>query len=512
MVTVIDLFRDIRTSYALYWQEYRRRIGAAILALGGFSLLVLWIFSIIYDDWSGDWKHIAELSHPLTLLLAFLGGVWTSGLISARLSDLRSRTLPPPLEEQEDPTTKPWRRINHSFPDLGWIPDIPWNERQVIRQQLRWTARWGLPVFEFLREETGTRNYRIFSFFGPARFLRIHMNPSELDLWYRTLVTDHLGKEALEKEAIFDERFLRCLKPLSLRKATNAHLKYKQLPATPFKSSGSVWAQLFPYAHGVEHYNGKELRELESVANAIGRLQASLQRLDCTLDASERDRLCKNPRTDRLRTSGEVDTDWNRIVEKVEEVKEQREGNHFAKLLSDMELQEVGKWIQEASRLRNGEERRSLLLHDVHPHNVFCKESRCVLIYDYSWIGYWPHSLVVALSLHRFVREYAIKNADDGCGDSREERIRKLVATGISSFLNSYEGKPKRKNLPNLPSEFRSNLKAYIRCSNIDKLLASFEIGLGIKEESLGRSRERQLGEGRKFVRFMKEAEEFSDF
>lgn len=358
-------------------------------------------------------------------------------------------------------------------------------------------------MFEYLREETGTRNYRVFSLFGPARFLRIYMNPSKLDLWSRKLVTNHL-----EKEEIFDERFLRCLKPLSLRKQADADFKYKVLAAPPFKSFGNVWVQVFPYAHGVEHYNGKKLSELESVANAIGCLQASLQKLDCSLGDGARENLCKKPRTDPLRTKDAIEGAWKTIKQ---ESSKQQEGNHFAKLLDDTGLDKVTEWIRESSRLRNGEERQLLLLHDVHPHNVFCKENRCVLVYDYSGIGYWPHSLVVALSLHRFVREYAIKNADDGCGNSNEEKIRKLVTTGISSFLNFYEGNPRRENLPNLPSEFRSNLKTYIRCSNIDKLLASFEIGLGIREESLGRSLERQLGEARKFVRFMKEAEEFSD-
>ena len=418
----------------------------------------------------------------------------------------RSQVLLPLLEEQEDATTKPWRLINHSFPDIGWIPDIPWNEQKIIRQQRRWKS-WGLPVFEWLREETGTKNYRIFSFLGPARLFRIHMNPSKLDLMCRKIVTDHL-----ENEAIFDRRFLRCLKPLLLRKPTNSFLMYKELPSLSFKSFGNVWLQLFPYAHGVEHYNGKELSELENVADALGRVQASLQGLAGTRENGVLDKLRQNPENNplvyELRITTKIQQDWEKILKKANE----QQDNDFARILSDEgvlddgEKGELTQWVIEASKLRNSKEKKFLLLHDIHPHNVFCKEMRCVLIYDYTWIGDWTHSLVLAFSVHRFVREYAIKNAI-----TSKDKIRHFVRRGTSSFLKSYEGNPRRENLPDLPSDFRSNLKTYIRCSNIEKLLGTFEKGLGITEENRGRSLERQLGEARKFVRFMKEAEEFSD-
>ena len=64
-------------------------------------------------------------------------------------------------------------------------------------------------------------------------------------------------------------------------------------------------------------------------------------------------------------------------------------------------------------------------------------------------------------------------------------------------------------DLPPLPDDFETNLGAIIRCSNMDKMLGSFEMGVGLNEDVRMRSKERGLGEARKFVRFMKESEVF---
>ena len=365
-------------------------------------------------------------------------------------------------------------------------------------------------------KETGTENYRVFSILGLPRFIRIHRFPDKVDLECRSRIVAHL-----RETCAFHLRLFRYLEPLPIRKPDceeDRTLQKISLSESCFAPDRDVWIQMFPYLDIDTHYRGREATELESTAEVFGRLQAKLQSLNLDDRDYLRKNLCKNPLVGRRRTGEQLIRDWRLILDAARDSESQ---NPFSQILkAEKELNDgenwcLTKWVNESAQLREHQSGDDTypLLHDVHPHNVLCKDSKCVLIYDYSWCGFWPHAWVVAFSLHRFVREYAIENAKTEILRHRDDslhtpKVKEFVEKGMHLFLESYRH-ASGPDLPPLPRDFETNLGAYIRCSNMDKMLGAFEKGLGLDEEIRMRPEERRLGEARKFVRFMKESEVF---
>ena len=509
-------------SWKLYWHEYRPRFAIGLIVTSGFLLAIIWLVNVIVWPGKTDGPSLNELAPPIFVLLAYFVGFAAKNYLPESADKHRRTPIPMALERTEDPTTRPWRPTNHSFPDIRWSPEIEADRLKALRgfcqeQESPWN-RGFLKMFERLLEETGTENYRAISIFGPARFIRIHKVTDIGDLRCRHRVVAHLTNTS-----VFHSDYIRCLEPLPIRNPDPEHhpddrvLRKRTLSESCFAPHGDVWVQMFPCIDINTHYTGETEDELVSVAGVFGRIQAELQSANASDDEYLNQNHSKNPLVDTRRDAGKLEKDWSAILNVANDLGSE---NPFIELLMcENELTDEGEgqltqWVEEAAFFRESGSKEFLLLHDVHPHNVFCKDNKCVLIYDYSWIGRWPHSWVVALSLHRFVREYVIKNIKK---EEREyieregehpQKLKEFCARGACLFLDSYRKSCPQTLLP-LPTDFEANLGAYIRCANMDKMLGAFGKGLGMHEEIRMRPRDRLVGEARKFIRLMKESEAF---
>ncbi len=161
-----------------------------------------------------------------------------------------------------------------------------------------------------------------------------------------------------------------------------------------------------------------------------------------------------------------------------------------------------------------------LYLHDFHPHNTLFhgndKYKGCVLIYDFTHTDLWDHRWVVAFSLHRFVREHILRPSNEFGAEGAVEKsatdIANICRNCAKFFISEYESGYYSGcgRVSGLDNEFFSNLSTFIKCSNIGKLISVTEKLSEVAPDSYGRSEERILGEFRKFVKFMDEADSFA--
>ena len=435
-----------------------------------------------------QWADTKQWLEPL-LTLILLGVAWLTGSqIFSDLSALRANAQALPLESNEDPTTEPWRITNHSIHEIRWNPET--NSEHLKTLCSFWSehcSHWPraiFPRFDHLLEETSTINFRVQSLFEEIRFLRLHRAPLAGELECRRLLAERL------KEAnIFPQRFANYLIPVPL----NSGLFSQAVLHSSFAPAGRVIGEVLPYAKEVTHFTGRNVTEVESVGRLLGSVQSVLQNFNENIRKSLR------PLTSLARNSLPSADDLVEYWKKIETLEQQASLLHpFARLIK-LEPK-VKDWVREAIETRKFQNDKNLflLLHDVHPHNVFCKNGECVLIYDYQWLGFWPHGHVIAFTLHRFVRELVVKDENTSADRQR------TIDEGVQYFLKAYQNSC---SLP-LPDDFHANLSAYIRSSNMDKLLNSFWYGLS-GQDPLQRSEARLFGEARKFIRYMKEAREF---
>ena len=486
----------------------------AVIAIGIVISLLLWLLAV----WMTEPFVAITIFEPLAWLMGSILAVILGERFTERMARITSEPRPVLLEDREDQTARPWRKINHSFPEIHWSPEIEQQHLKELvhfyyKQERIWNRNY-FAIFEELIEKTGTINYRIFSILGPARFIRIDKTANLIDLKCRRSVVVHL-----RETSVFRDEFLRGFEPIAIRtpdledERKNQPLHKKTLLSSHFKKDGPVFIQMFPYIDVNMHYTGKDDEELVSVAAAFGRLQSRLQ----CLDEDKYEQLKKNSKeNDLIRPEEDAESLlrlWLKILKAAEDKGPE---DLYAQLLKvENKNGRLTEWVEESASLRaKSDENKYLLLHDVHPHNVICKNSECVLIYDYSWIGSWRHSLVVAFSLHRFVREYLIRNSSESdimkIDESQEQPpwVKDLCKKGAYLFLSSYREHCGQDLIP-LPDDFETELGKYIRSSNMGKMFGIFQDGLGLNDDIRMRPEARNLGEARKFVRFMKESEAF---
>ena len=466
-------------------------------------LLVIWLVKDIHNNFE----------EPLIIIIGLIISVILGTGIVKEISDIRTRFVNLPLESLEDPSIDPWGLTNHSISEIKWNLETNIEHNKLLLDickkqfpcgNIIWSVPGFNPIFERLLEETATLNYRILYLHDKPQFLRIHKLKNPQDLTSRINVTEYL-----RKETIFSDKYLDYISPLTFRKSDlndDKETNFLNLRHTSFLSHGEVLAELFPYAEGVTHYSGNTIEELVSVAECFGNLQEILHKLpirDKELYQELDDSSKKNPLIVRPFTAKEINEKWLDINKNL-----QKKPNSYDPVVNLLKQEEINKiiteWVKNAEDERAKEEKEEkkdnyFLLHDVHPHNIFCIDKKCQLIYDFSWIGNWPHSCVVAFTLHRFVREYAM-DKDRKKSKSREN----LIKTGSIAFIEAYRANCRL----DLKDDFETNLRSYIRPLNIDKMLKSIHDYLST-DDIRQRSPARRLGEVRKFIRYMKEADEF---
>ena len=111
------------------------------------------------------------------------------------------------------------------------------------------------------------------------------------------------------------------------------------------------------------------------------------------------------------------------------------------------------------------------------------------------------------------MREYIIKfkerSPNSDWGKEINEKAKEFFNIYQDVYNNSFKDDDNYKDIElSLPDDFKSNISGYIMSANMDKLLHVSTNFLSGKDP-LQRSIERQLGEVRKFIRYMHEAEKF---
>lgn len=512
---LLDLRATIR-----WWLTSRRGTAIALAVAMVTTAMGLLIYSLV--DRAATWP---ESAVALVLIIA----AFSSGTeIFAAISSARAKASPQPLELSEDQTTLPWRMTDHSIPDQRWKPEDSLERRKDLHDF--WVRKYArlprgiLPGFKRLLEDTSSINYRVTSV-GKKRFLRLHRKsgPKDIECHRR-------AAEALIGAKVFPARLGNYVVPLRLKGKHD----YAPISGVNF-GWGEMIGEVFPYLKGVEHFAGRSPDELRSVGRLLGKVQMALQDLD-----EETVEFLK-PLTDKKRNRGFDNTEeLQKSHAQFKELLRVARHTGFAQMVKapdrDGNKDEtcISRWFQEVmtfretaadiadfrNRMEDVNTPSRPLLFDVHPHNVFFRKrtAECVLIYDYERLGFWPHGHVVAFSLHRFAREFVIRQA-------REAHYRVPVDSGKSlldtpecltclcraarKFLRAYvDVMNTADNRLDLPEDFASSLADYVKSANIEKLLHALIYALRGRDE-LGRGAARVLGEARKFIGYMKEADEF---
>ena len=207
---------------------------------------------------------------PIILFFTIIIGWITGTGIFKDVMELRTKYTELSIEEYEDPTSEPWRLINHSISDIKWNQETKLEHiktlSKVWKKHVHWQIGGAFPLFERLLEETGTINYRVLSMFKRTCLIRIHKTSIKIDIDYRNRVANHL-----EKENVFNKNFINFLKPIK---------PYERLNPNSFIPSGKVYMEIFPYVHKAIHFKGESMKELASFADLFGKLQYSLQKMN----------------------------------------------------------------------------------------------------------------------------------------------------------------------------------------------------------------------------------------
>lgn len=504
--------RFVRVSpyWRTYWGQGLTVVGAVLFFLGAAS----WAWSS-YQSSLGVTQNLKNTVEPILAMLAAIFSLPAASIVR-RLVERRSKEPTPPLEELEDQSCNPWRAINHSYHRIEWTPEIPRRIKKhlidfYLLQHPGWSTRMqirlGLCVFERLCEETGTENFRVLRWMQPTEFLRLYKSVDEGDLACREMVLLHLLQTG-----VFTKAAAACLVPVTIKSGRRNHGLVRVRDSLCRFPAGTIadepWEiQMFAYADFDDHFSGETLYEISSVAAVLGRLQSSL--------AASPDRLARDVHfTQQLRLEHQKTGGAELSAEKLQARFMAMERDIATRIsegvvpgLTAETIDEVRLVVERCAYMRQRyfTEPTFVLLHDVHPQNVFFRafpfEERreCELIYDFHWAGKWNHSVVLAFAMHRFVREFVRRSSAPNPGDS----IRK----GVRAFLSSYQEFCK---LP-IASDFQINLDGYILCGNVEKLLNSLERSLKRASDDLKRSDARLTGEVRKFLRFRAEAEAFGE-
>ncbi len=175
-------FKEWYSSQRIYFIERWEYALARFLLICIFVSLMIWVVS------KKGWDKLG----PLIILFGFLIAYLVRKGFFKDIYDSLGKYTYLPIEKYEDPSTEPWKKTNHSFHEIKWNPET--NEKHIKslsefwKKQCAWRISYYLlkpSLYECLREDTGTINYRILSL-CKALFLRIHKHPNKEDLVSKT--------------------------------------------------------------------------------------------------------------------------------------------------------------------------------------------------------------------------------------------------------------------------------------------------------------------------------------
>ena len=189
---------------------------------------------------------------------------------------------------------------------------------------------------------------------------------------------------------------------------------------------------------------------------------------------------------------------WSEIVKKIDAVKwPSNDEIHSSLSLGKEMVERIIRKLSSANLDITSDEQ--ILMHDVHPHNTFVNAEKCVLIYDYDWLGKWSHKLTLAFATHRFTREFIRRQASAEITAHEE-----IAITAINLFVDIY-----LKYGPSMDDSesYKSEIGLWIAYANLQKLISISLRWADGRPDPLHRSQDRVTGEVRKFIRFLRESE-----
>lgn len=551
-----------------YIQNYKRYAAWVVATVITTFLSAAWLTTELleYLGCTNDPAGI-PFEPAISLIVAIAAGATP---VVLRLRELRSRVEGTRLEEMEDLSFDPWTSVNHSFNRIEYTLDVDPRSKSELNDFLvsavgcpalmEFGLSSGLCILERLREETGTDNYRLIRPIGADRLVKVFKGYDPTEIRLRELVG-----ECLERQEVFESGFRGAVRSLRVEEPTRTG---QYVVHGPDETSSAWWAelpagamhrspvviQLFPYVDAKHHYRGHDIRELGSAARLFARVNHALGDLGPTgveLARQLRDpgRYAPDrvPPSVREPTVNELLSGWDAIRTHLRSGT--RLSQRYPGIESQVQLIDDAVHAAASSLALAPPTGTRCYLHDLHPHNTLFIEPaddgptwgaptdrrlrtqagaarsppaadgrRCVLIYDYSWVGAWNHETVVAYSMHRFVREYVRQHVvgwpeDASCiVDARDHLIRE----GCDVFLGAYCAEWRMSmNAADVEScdvheqSFKANAFGYIARANMNKLIRALKRESEGLPDALERSQDRARGELYKFVRFMAEAREF---
>ncbi len=452
-------------------------VVAVVLDLSAIAILIDWLIGSNSTNW-----------HEPAILLIVAGGGLLFGSAFVPKALRRAQTSAQDVSDVlEDTSTAPWTTVNHSISEVRWISAIdPAIKRRVVKELRNWTHYWPswLTFVSTLQEETGTLNFRVCRWLLPRVFLlRVYKTGETNDLTRQ----DHAVK-VLSKKDVFPNthRFMVGIQPLKQNGTrVNVH-------GGIFANSNKVTLELRPFAALKAHFNGMNMDELISVAQAYGQMQKAFS--DSILDSS--DVPLKSDDADFMeRTPDELSDIWTKDVQP--HLKDRQDQAAREILLVNETF--IGKTLDELIGCSLDLTDKMTLSMDVHPHNTLMHDAKCVLIYDYDWFGNWSHRRTLAFSLHRFTREY-IRCQSATLGKKMQV---KTAQEASEIFINNYinSGPP-----IDSPDQFRKQLHGWILHCSLSKLISIAHRVAGNQTDPYYRSSTRVEAELRKFIQYTREA------
>jgi len=375
---------------------------------------------------------------------------------------------------------KPWRLINHSQSSIELKPPKPDVQRAILNtiQSNYPQYQWDRSDIKQIQEESSSLNFRVTADQGKSVFLfRVQSRVSSEDA-----LKELLG---FSREIVADRIFPE-LGHVLIPKPTKLNNDYAL--------DNDRLVSLHDFVENASHFN-PEFSSWAEVGKTFARVQNVIERSNISSNCLEKVRQDITP----ILPS-------NDDIESMFRMSKKSFGNYapnhqFSELLIHKEklIRDAHSVAAELDPTPPNERRK--LLSDVHPHNTFWDNGKCVLIYDYEAVGKsWPEAASICFFIHRFSRE-RIRTL-------RNQRTHNPVRKGVeeaNQCLSHYASF--RTTTDNIPPI--SDLGRWVLWPNLIKIFYLYERNHNLKKDD--RSEIRLRAELSKFLGILEEGLAFHD-